>query len=81
MKVDVEEFGVITDYDLTEHYDDVYLFDKILSDNSKYTYNELQLKLFANAEGFIGMSGGSTLLLNLFQMPTLTYLYNLQSAY
>ena len=43
---------------------------------SEYTYNEFQLNLFVNAEGFVGISGGSTLLLNLFQKPTITYLYN-----
>ena len=75
LKADVEGIGVITDYELTDYYDDVILFDKILEENSEYTYNELQLSLFCNAEGFIGMSGGSTLLLNLFQKPTVTYLY------
>ena len=34
------------------------------------------MNLFVNAEKFIGMSGGSTLILNLFQKPTITYLYN-----
>jgi hypothetical protein len=76
LKADVEGVGVITDYELTNYYDDVILFDKILEDNSEFTYNELQLNLFSNAEGFISMSGGSTLLLNLFKKPTITYLYN-----
>ena len=40
------------------------------------TYNEIQLSLFANADKFVSMSGGSTLLLNLFKKPTVTYLYN-----
>jgi glycosyltransferase involved in cell wall biosynthesis len=72
----VEGIGEISDYDLTKYYDDVVLFDDVLSDTDDYTYNELQLNLFANSKGFIGISGGSTLLLNLFQLPTLTYLYN-----
>jgi len=76
LKADVEGIGTVSDYDLTEYYDDVILFDKFLSNHSEYTYNELQLNLFANADGFIGISGGSTLLLNLFQIPTITYLYN-----
>ena len=66
----------MTDYDLVNQYDDVWLFDDILKEHSDYNYNELQLNLFSNAEGFIGISGGSTLLLNLFQKPTITYLYN-----
>ena len=71
-----QKIGKITDFDLCNHYDDVYLIDDILYKHSQYTYNELQLNLFANSDGFIGMSGGSTLLLNLFKKPTITYLYN-----
>jgi len=76
LKADVEGIGTMTDFDLTKKYDDVYLLDDFFEDYPQYTYNELQLNLFANAEGFIGMSGGSTLLLSLFQKPTITYLYN-----
>ena len=76
LKAEVDGIGTMTDFDLTEQYDDVCLFDDFLKDYPQYTYNELQLNLFANAEGFIGMSGGSTLLLSLFQKPTITYLYN-----
>ena len=52
------------------------MFDDIVLANRDLTYNEVQLNLFVNAEKFIGMSGGSTLILNLFQKPTITYLYN-----
>ena len=76
LKADVDGMGTMTDFDLTEHYEDVVLFDKIKEQHDELTYNELQLNLFANANGFIGISGGSTLLLNLFQKPTITYLYN-----
>ena len=76
LKAEVDGIGTMTDFDLTEQYDDVCLFDDFLKDYPQYTYNELQLNLFANAKGFIGMSGGSTLLLSLFQKPTITYLYN-----
>ena len=76
LTAEVEGIGTMTDFDLVNQYDDVWLFDDVLKEHSEYTYNELQLNLFANAEGFIGISGGSTLLLNLFQKPTLTYLYN-----
>ena len=70
---DVEELGVISDYELTNYYDDVHLFDDVVSKYPQYTYNEVQLKLFANTDGFIGMGGGSTLLLCLFQKPTIAY--------
>mgnify|MGYP003116576177 CR=1 FL=1 len=76
LMAEVDGIGTMTDFDLTKQYDDVYLLDDFFKHNSQYTYNELQLNLFANAKGFIGMSGGSTLLLSLFQKPTITYLYN-----
>jgi hypothetical protein len=76
LTAEVEGGGTISDYELTKYYDGVVLFDDLLSDNKEYTYNEFQLNLFVNAEGFVGISGGSTLLLNLFQKPTITYLYN-----
>jgi len=72
----VEGVGNITDKQLTSYYDDVILFDDIVEKNKDLSYNEVQLQLFTNAEKFIAMSGGSTLLLNLFQKPTITYLYN-----
>ena len=73
---DVGDYGVITDYELTTYYDDVILFDDIVEQNKDLTYNDIQLQLFANVDKFIAMSGGSTLLLNLFQKKTITYLYN-----
>ena len=76
LRAHVDGVGMMTDFDLTEHYEDVILFDKIKEQHVDITYNELQLNLFANSKGFIGMSGGSTLLLSLFQKPTITYLYN-----
>ena len=76
LRAHVDGVGMMTDFDLTEHYEDVILFDKIKEQNVDITYNELQLNLFTNSKGFVGISGGSTLLLNLFQKPTITYLYN-----
>ena len=76
LSANVEGVGNITDHKLTTYYDDVVLFDDIVKKNKDLTYNEVQLQLFANTEKFIAMSGGSTLLLNLFKKPTITYLYN-----
>ena len=73
---EVEGGGFISDYDLTTHFEDVMLIDDVVSNNPELTYNEVQLNLFANADKFIAMSGGSTLLLSLFKKPTITYLYN-----
>ena len=76
LSANVEGIGNITDLELTKYYDDVIIFDDIVDKNKDLTYNEVQLQLFSNADKFIAMSGGSTLLLNLFQKPTITYLYN-----
>ena len=76
LTADIQGGGTISDYELTKYYDDVILFDDIVEQNKDLTYNEIQLQLFANVDKFIAMSGGSTLLLNLFQKPTITYLYN-----
>ena len=65
-----------SDYDIANDFDDVILLDELVSKNTDLTYNQLQLNLFANASSFVAISGGSTLLLNLFQKPTITYLYN-----
>mgnify|MGYP001235547990 FL=1 len=76
LSANVDGIGEITDHELTNYYEDVILFDDIVKENNDLTYNEVQLKLFANADKFVAMSGGSTLLLNLFKKPTITYLYN-----
>ena len=61
---------------MTLWYDDVILFDDIVEKNIDLSYNEVQLQLLKRREKFRSPSGGSTLLLNLFQKPTITYLYN-----
>ena len=76
LSANVDGIGEITDHELTNYYEDVILFDDIVKENGDLTYNEVQLKLFANADKFVAMSGGSTWLLNLFKKPTITYLYN-----
>jgi hypothetical protein len=76
LSANVEGLGYVTDKQLTKYYDDVILFDDIVEQNKDLTYNDIQLQLFANVDKFIAMSGGSTLLLNLFQKKTITYLYN-----
>jgi hypothetical protein len=73
LTANVEGIGLINDYELTSYYEDVYLLDDIVSDNPELTYNEVQLNLFANAEGFITMGGGSTLFPCFFKKPTVAY--------
>lgn len=73
LKAEVQGIGTISDYDLVGYFENVTLLDDIVSDNETLTYNEVQLQLFANAEGFITMGGGSTLFTCLFQKPTVAY--------
>ena len=68
----VEGLGIMTDYELTEHYDGVSLFKDLLSD-SNYSYNEYQLRLFDRADGFIGLVGGAGTLSSFYKKPTIMY--------
>ena len=73
ISADVEEHGLMTDYQLTKYFDDVVLLDDLIENKDTHSYNEAQLKLFSNAEGFVAMGGGSTLLCCLFNKPTISY--------
>jgi hypothetical protein len=74
LQADVDGIGVINDYQLTSYFEHVYLINDIKDKFDSLTYNEVQLKLFANASGFITMAGGgSTLFPCIFQKPTVTY--------
>ena len=44
-----------------------------MDENSNYSYNEIQLMLFANAKGFISVSGGSGILTCYFRKPNILY--------
>ena len=68
----VEGVGMLTDYQLTEYFDNVYLLDNLLK-NISGTYNEAQLKLFSKADGFISMGGGSSILCSYFNKPVIIY--------
>jgi hypothetical protein len=68
----VEGQGVISDYKLTEYFDNVYLFDDIAKEIGS-SYNETQLNIFSKAEGFISMGGGSSILCSYFNKPVIIY--------
>lgn len=68
----VEGQGVITDYQLTEYFENVYLFDDIVNQVGG-TYNEAQLAIYSSAEGFISMGGGSSILCSYFNKPVIIY--------
>ena len=69
---DVEGIGYINDHELTDYYDDVYSFNN-LSEQHDYTFNELQLRVLANAKSYVTISGGSAILQLLYQRPTVIY--------
>lgn len=70
---DVENLGIITDFDLIKYFDNkVYNLNDI---QKKYNleYNELQLKLFSEAEGFVTVNGGGGILCAYFDKPVIKY--------
>ena len=70
----VEGIGQITDYQLTEYYENIILLDDLLDKKtSTGNYNVTQMELFSNAEGFISISGGSALLTSYFGKPNISY--------
>ncbi len=72
ISANVEGQGVITDYDLTKYFENVYLFDDIVKEVGG-TYNEAQLTIYSSAEGFISMGGGSSILCSYFNKPVIIY--------
>lgn len=73
LTADVQGLGMIDDFELTKYYDNVYLLDDIVTNNPDLSYNQIQLKLFANVDGFITMGGGSTLFPCFYKKPTVAY--------
>lgn len=72
INADVEGIGLITDYQLVEMMDNVYLIDDIIK-NFSTNYNEAQLKIYARSNGFISMGGGSSILCSYFDRPVIIY--------
>ena len=67
-------WGTITDYELCEYYDGQVINMNLLKDNyPQYSYNEFQLKLFSNANGFITVNGGGSILCAYFGAPVIIY--------
>ena len=72
LTADVEGVGVISDYDLCNYYDKVINLN-LLKEDYTYTYNELQMKLFSGADGFISTNGGGGFLCSYFGKPIIFY--------
>ena len=73
IKADVEGIGEIDDHKLTKYYDDVHLIDDIVNKNTNYNFNEVQLRIFANADGFISIAGGNGIFCSCFGKKNVTY--------
>ena len=71
---DVEGVGVITDRELPQYIDNVYLLDDIVEKYPELTYNELQLMIMANTDKFISVCGGNSIFSSLFGKITLVYI-------
>jgi hypothetical protein len=54
------------DYSVVDDHPLVISFKNLLAENEKYSYNELQLKVFANCERFISVVGGASFLASYF---------------
>jgi len=67
--IEVTDQGVLSDYDLCDYYDEVYNINNMEYEN----YNEFQMKLFSNAEGFITTNGGGGGICACFEKPVLFY--------
>ncbi len=71
---DVDGIGKMTDRQLPQYLDNVYLFDDILQQHPNLSYNEVQLRVMANTDKFISVCGGNGILSSLFGKPTLIYI-------
>ena len=68
----VEGVGMMNDFELTAHFDNVHLIDNII-EKLDMDYNTSQLKIFARSSGFIAMGGGSSSFSSYFKQPVVIY--------
>ena len=70
-----ESDDFISDWDLARNFENVYLFQDIVDEHSKYSFNEVQLKVMANSKGFITVCGGNSILSSYFGGTVLSYVH------
>ena len=71
LQATLEDVGVVTDYDFCKYFE-----GKVININdidTKHTYNELQMKLYSGAEGFIVPNGGGGVLCCYFNKPVIMF--------
>jgi len=75
LTADVAGVGIMSDYDLCEHFEgNVIDMNKMKKEYPQYDYNTFQLKLFSSAEGFVTTNGGGGILCSYFQKPVVMYI-------
>lgn len=70
----VDGIGILNDFQLCKYFDNVILLDDLVK-QSKYGYNETQLKIMANCTKFITVCGGNSILSSLFGGTVITYIH------
>ena len=70
LEAEVEGIGLINDYELCIYYDDVININDI---KTNLDYSTLNLKLFAEADGFISINGGGYQLCACYEKPMVVY--------
>ena len=78
LTANVEGVGVIDDYQLVEHFDDVYLVEDLITEmgydiTSPREYNMGQLKILSNVYGSITSGGGNSILSSHFGKKHIIY--------
>ena len=72
IRADVEGIGNISDRQLPQFMEDVWLLDDI---PTNYSYNETQLKVMANCDRFIAVCGGNSILSSYFGGTVISYVH------
>ena len=73
IQANVDGVGLITDYQLTDFYEDVILMDELIKSTDTNVYNKIQLQILASVSGFVTMGGGGSLLCSMFGVPNISY--------
>jgi hypothetical protein len=74
ISADVEGVGNINDYQLTQYFENVILFDDLIKQNPDLSYNTLQCMLYANCDKFISYVGGAGILSSYFDGTNIMWL-------
>jgi|ETNvirenome_6_85_1030632.scaffolds.fasta_scaffold01597_3 hypothetical protein len=70
LTAEIDGMGTVSDYDLCDYFNNVKNINEI---TSLHSYNELQLRLFSGAEGFVTTNGGGGVLCSYFNKPVVMH--------